>query len=175
VTLANLVIMTADELMATDSLERQAARRAARQQPLVRLIFRRFLDRGGPIPIEDIVAGSTDSRPEALRDAIVALDDEDLIRVRAGQIDIAYPFSAAPTPFRLRLSGGRERFACCAMDALGIAPMVGEAVSISSQCHHCGDPLELSATPVGPGRDADGVMVWFGKRGDEKCKVADSL
>jgi hypothetical protein len=41
--LANLVILTADELKALDSLQRQVARRAARQQPLVRLILRTFL------------------------------------------------------------------------------------------------------------------------------------
>jgi hypothetical protein len=175
VTLANLVIMTADELKAINPLERQAARRAARQQPLARLILRTFLDRGGPIPVEDFIAASPVGLPEALHDALVALDDDDLIRVRAGQIDIAYPFSAVPTPFRLRLSDGGERFACCAMDALGIAPMVGEAIVIRSQCHHCGDLLEFSATPDGPGPDGDGVMVWFGKREDENCKVADSL
>jgi len=173
--LANLVILTADELKALDPLERQAARRAARQQPLVRLILRTFLQRGGPIPVEDIIAASPDGHAAALHDALVALDDEDLIRVRAGQIDIAYPFSGAPTPFRLRLSGGREPYACCATDALGIAPMVGEPVEITSSCHHCGEPLKFAATPPGVGLDAEGVMVWFGKRGDEGCKAFDSL
>ena len=61
------------------------------------------------------------------------------------------------------------------MDALGIAPMVGETIEISSQCHHCGAPLSFAATPHGLGPDADGVMVWFGRRSDERSKVADSL
>ena len=173
--MANLVIMTANELKALNPLERQAARRAARQQPLMRLILRTFLQRGGPIPVEDIIAASSGAAPDTLHDAFVALDDEDLIRVRAGQIDIAYPFSGAPTPFRLRLSGGRERYACCATDALGIAPMVGEPVEITSSCHHCGEPLKFAATPHEVGLDAEGVMVWFGKRGDEGCKAFDSL
>ena len=173
--MANLVILTADELKALDPLERQAARRAARQQPLIRLILRTFLERGGPIPVEDIVAGSPGSRAEAVNDALVALDDHDLIRLRAGQIDVAYPFSGAATPFRLRLSGARARYACCATDALGIAPMVGEPVEITSSCHHCGEPLKFAATPHGVGRDAEGLMVWFGKRGDEQCKAFDSL
>ncbi|MGH7309503.1 MAG: organomercurial lyase [Candidatus Rokuibacteriota bacterium] len=173
--MANLVILTAEELKALNPLARQAARWAARQQPLVRLILRTFLEQGGPIPVEDVIAASPDGHVGMIHDALVALDDEDLIRVRAGQIDIAYPFSAAPTPFRLRLSGGRERYACCALDALGIAPMVGEPMEISSQCHHCGDPLEFSATPDRPGPEAEGIMVWFGQRGDERCKVADSL
>ena len=173
--MANLVILTADELKSLNPLERQAARRAARQQPLVRVILRTLLQRGGPIPVEDIVAASPDDHATALHDALVALDDDDLIRMRAGQIDVAYPFSAAPTPFRLRLSGGRERYACCATDALGIAPMVGEPIEITSSCHHCGEPLKFAATPQGVGPDAEGVMVWFGKRGDEGCKAFDSL
>ena len=173
--MANLVILTADELKSLNPLERQAARRAARQQPLVRVILRTLLQRGGPIPVEDIIAASPDGHATALHDALVALDDDDLIRMRAGQIDVAYPFSAEPTPFRLRLSDGRERYACCATDALGIAPMVGEPVEITSSCHHCGEPLKFAAAPQGVGPDAEGVMVWFGKRGDEGCKAFDSL
>jgi hypothetical protein len=44
--LANLAILTAEELKALTSLERQAARRVARQRPLVRLILRIFLEQG---------------------------------------------------------------------------------------------------------------------------------
>jgi hypothetical protein len=151
------------------------ARRTARQEPLVRLILRTFLERGGPIPIQDIVAASPDGSAEAIHDALVALDDDDLIRVRAAHVDVAYPFSAAPTPFRVRLSDGRERYACCATDALGIAPMVGESVAIRSECHHCGAPIGISVTPHGPRPDAEGVMVWFGKRGDDRCRAIDGL
>jgi Alkylmercury lyase len=171
---AELVILTADALKALNSLERQAARRTAREQPLAQLILRAFLQRGSAIPVEDII-GSPEHAVDATYDAIAALDDDDLIRIRTGLIDMAYPFSAAPTAFRVLVSGGRDRYACCATDALGFAPMIGEAVEIRSQCHHCGAPLELSATPDGPGPDADGVMVWFGKRGDESCKAFDSV
>jgi hypothetical protein len=158
VTVASLRILTANDLKALDSLERQAARRAARQQPLVRLILRAFLERGGPIRLEDLTTALPDGRADMLREALLALDDEDLIRFREGLIDIAYPFAAAPTPFRLRLRDGRERYACCAMDALGIAPMVGEAIEIRSSCYHCGAALTLSATPDGPGPESHGMM-----------------
>lgn len=164
--MASLVIKTAEEFMGLDSLERQAARRAARQRPLVRQIFQRFVERGGPVAVRDLVAD---------HHALVALDEEDLIRLRGDDVDIAYPFSAVPTPFLVRLSAGRERYACCAVDALGIAPMLGEDVEIRSRCHHCGDPLEFSTTPHGPRPEADGVMLWLGKRGDDRGKVADSL
>ena len=168
--MANLVIMTADELKALNSLERQLARRTARQQPLVRLVLSTFVQRGGPIPINDIVTGAPHGQ-----EALMALDADDLIRVRAGQVDMAYPFSAAPTPFRVRLSTGGERYACCATDALGIAAMIGEPIDITSACHHCGESLHFAATPDGVGSNAEGLMVWFGKRGDDGCKAFDSL
>ncbi len=168
----NLVVLTAEELKTLNPLERQVARRAARQQPLVQLILRIFLRKGGPIPVADIIAASPDGDAEA---ALVAFEDEDIIRVRAGQIDVAYPFSAGATPFHVRLPRGRQRYACCATDALGFAPMVGEPVEIESSCHHCGEALKFIATPHGVDPEAEAVMVWFGKRGDEGCKAFDSL
>ena len=173
--MADLVILTAEELKARSQLERRVARRAAREKPLVRLILRTFLERGGPIPIPDIVVASPDASAEAIHDALVALDADDVIRIRATHIDVAYPFSAAPTPFRVRLSDGGERYACCATDALGMGPMVGEPLEIMSQCHHCDAPLGFSVTPDGPAPDAEGVMVWFGKRGDDRCKAIEGL
>jgi hypothetical protein len=98
-----------------------------------------------------------------------------LIRIRDGHVDLAYPFSASPTAFVVRLADGRERYACCATDALGIAPMVDQRIEIRSVCHHCGVALELSATPAGPGPEASDVMMWVGKRTEEGCKAADSL
>ena len=94
--MADLLILTADELKALNSLERQAARRAPRQQPLTRLVLRTFLQQGGSIPVEDIIAASPGVRSDALHDALIARDDEDLIQVRAGQMDLAYPCQRPP-------------------------------------------------------------------------------
>jgi hypothetical protein len=104
-----------------------------------------------------------------------ALDDDDLIRVRDGQVDVAYPFSTAPTPFVVRLSDGAERYACCATDALGFAPMLGQPVHIASRCHHCKAPLAFSVSPDGPGSESDGVMVWFEKHTENRGRALDSL
>jgi alkylmercury lyase-like protein len=172
---ASLEIKTADELTALDVEGRGRTRRAGRETSASKRILRIFLDRGGPIPVDEIVAAFQDGPGEAIHQALVALDNDDLIRIRTGQIGIAYPFSASPTPFVVRLPGGKERYACCAMDALGIAPMVGQRVEIRSRCHHCKTPLEFSVSPDGPGPEAAGVMLWLGKRTDEQCKVADSL
>jgi len=103
------------------------------------------------------------------------LDDEDLIRISDGHVDLAYPFSASATPFVVRLRDGRERHVCCAIDALGIAPMVGQPVEIRSRCHHSDTPLQFAATPEGPGAGAAGIMLWVGKRTEERCQGIDAL
>ena len=173
--MTNLVILTADELIALDVEGRGPARRAAREAPLPRRILRTFLDRGGPIPLEELVADFQGGSTGAVHDALTQLDDDDLIRIRGGDVDLAYPFSASPTAFLVRLADGRDRYACCATDALGIAPMIGQRIEVRSRCHHCGTPLQFSATPDGPGPEAAGVMMWVGKRTEEGCKAADSL
>ena len=170
--MASLEIKTADELIALDVEGRGRTRRAGRETFASRRILRIFLDRGGPIPVDEIVAAFQD---DPIHQTLAALDNDDLIRIRDGHIDIAYPFSACPTPFVVRLPGGKERYACCAMDALGIGPMVGQRVEIRSRCHHWRMPLEFSVSPDRPGPEAEGVMLWLGKRTDERCKVADSL
>lgn len=170
-----LEIKTADELIDQDVEARWTARRTARQTDVFQRILRAFLDRGGPIPVDDIVSAFPGGPTQAVHDALVGLDDDDLIRIRDSHVDIAYPFSASPTPFVVRLVGGGERYACCAMDALGVAPMVGQRVEVRSRCHHCRTPLEFSAAPDGPGPESDGIMLWIGKASEDRRRVADSL
>ena len=164
--MAKLVVLTAAEVIALDVEGRGKARLEARTTPLARQIIGAFLERGGPLPV-----GALGADP----DALAHLHDADLIRIHDGHIDVAYPFSAAPTAFVVRLPDGKERYACCATDALAIAPMVGLPVKISTRCHHCGTPLEFSSTPEGPGADAGGIMLWVGARTDEGCRSIDGL
>ena len=173
--MTTLSIKTAEEFRTLEALERQASRRAGRETPLVQHILRLFVDRGGPVRIDDLVKASDGPRAAAMREALTRLDAEDLIRIRDDHVDIAYPFSTGPTAFVVRVGAGRERYACCATDALGIAPMVGQRIEIRSRCHHSGVPLEFSVTPDGPGPDAAGVMLWIGKVSEAGCKAADGL
>ncbi|PYQ00951.1 MAG: hypothetical protein DMF83_26865 [Acidobacteria bacterium] len=171
---ATLEIRTAEEL-ADPALEaRWAARRADRETDVLQRILRSFVERGGPIPVDDIVATFPDDARASVHDTLRALDDDDLIRVRDGHVDVAYPFAAAPTSFVIRLPDGAERYACCATDALGIAPMLGLSVHIGTKCHHCQAPLNFSVSPdAGP--EVDGVMVWFEKQADHRGRALDSL
>ncbi|MFB4269664.1 alkylmercury lyase family protein [Nonomuraea sp. GTA35] len=60
-----------------------------------------------------------------------------------GRIRAAYPFSASPTPHRVQIAGGPAVFAMCAIDALGIAAMLGRDVRITSADPHDGRPVTV--------------------------------
>jgi len=120
-----LDIRTAAELIDPELEARWTTRRAARETDVLQRVLRAFVERPGPVAVEQIVAAFADGPSEGIRQALARLDEDDLIQIRDGLVDVAYPFSAFPTPFVVQLANGQERCACCAIDALGIAPMLG--------------------------------------------------
>jgi hypothetical protein len=172
-----LEIKTAEEIIAAhaDPETHQGQRRAARETPLMRAIYRIFLAGGGPVPTEEIATALPTSARSALGRDLAKLDEDDLIQLTDGVVEVAYPFSARPTPFVVRLGNQRERFVCCAIDALGMASMVGDPVDVLGRCHHCGDSLSFAVHPEGPGPQADGVMVWVGRRCEGEQRAATGL
>src|SRR5437879_3615025 len=89
---ASLEIKTADELIALDVEGRGRTRRAGRETLASRRILRMFLDRGGPIPVDEIVAAFQDGTGDPIHQALAALDNDDLILIRDGQVTDAYQF-----------------------------------------------------------------------------------
>jgi hypothetical protein len=133
------------------------------------------VDTGGPVPVDEIITAFSEERRTSVADTLAALDTDDVIRIQDGRIDLAYPFSAAPTPFVVRLPQAGDRYTCCAVDALGTAPMIGAPVHVRSRCHHCREPLEFPVAPDGPAPEAGAIMLWIGKRAEDRCRAADSL
>ena len=170
----NLDIKTAEELVDARLEARWAERRQGPQAEVLRWILHAFAERGGPIAVRDVEVAFPEWPAIAVRGEMAALDERDLIVLAEHEISLAYPFSATPTPFEVKFKDGRERFACCATDALGIAAMLSTRISIRSRCHHCGEPLELAADATGP-LDAGEVMVWVGKRQEGKRRACTSL
>jgi hypothetical protein len=72
----------------------------------------------------------------------IQLDEADRIRA-------AYPFSAVPTPHMVRIDSGPRVYAMCAIDALGMAAMLGRAVTIASADTRTGQPITVTVTKSG--------------------------
>lgn len=53
------------------------------------------------------------------------------------------PFCVPPTDFRVR-SGGREWWAICGWDALGIPAALGAAGTVDASCADCGDAISIT-------------------------------
>jgi len=157
---------TAAELMDASFLARWADR--ATLGPAARATLAEILDRfvadGAPIEIASLRDGG----------AVTELDERDLVYVSDGRVVLAYPWSGTPTAFVTVLADGRQRWACCAIDALGVAAMLGQPVTVRAGCHHCEARLDLAVTPAGPVGD-DGVMAWIGERGDLRGKACTAL
>jgi hypothetical protein len=66
-----------------------------------------------------------------------------------GAISAAYPFSPVPTRHLVTISGGPQVYAMCAIDALGIAAMLGKTVTISSSEPGTGAPVTVTVPPAG--------------------------
>lgn len=63
----------------------------------------------------------------------------------SGEILMANPFSAVPTPFHVKV-GEVEAYGNCIWDALGIPAMLGADGVISCSCGDCGAAAEIRVT-----------------------------
>jgi hypothetical protein len=85
--------------------------------------------------------------------ALAALAREDLVHLdEAGEIAVAYPFSGRATAHRVRFSTGHETHAMCAIDALGIASMFEQPITVDSLDPLTGDEVRVR---LGENGDAD--------------------
>ena len=154
-------IRTAAEVLTPERAAEWAARRAQRDDPVLRAIWREFVERGGPVALASLIAALPDLSAAAVRTGMAALDAADLIEQESDEVRLAYPFTAEPNEFEVVLPGDRSRYACCAIDALGVAPMLGAVVTVRSRCHESRMPLAFEIDPVaGPRRAPPGILAW---------------
>lgn len=151
-----------------------AARLSAQEDEVRRTILRTFAL--GTTPTTASLLKQCGLSSIKAREVLLRLMAMDLLSLDStGETVLAaYPFSSVPTPHRVRL-GGRDVFALCAVDALGIPAMLGQTAEISSRCAHCGSKVEVQAQP-----DAlthyhpCEIVVWFPESKDDSCPVAQS-
>jgi hypothetical protein len=159
-----LPIRTAEDFMDRGRARRQRRRGVARRRGVLPHVLRLFVEQAGPVSraaLTEAVPGLTAAR---LDRELARLDAQDHLLLQDGAVVLAYPFSGLPNAFAVGLANGQERYACCAIDALGIAAMLRQRIDIRSRCHHSGEPLALVADPAGPEPAAAGMMVWVGER-----------
>ena len=121
-------------------------------------IYQHFVDTGrAPSPVE--IAVQFQLTPGAVEDGLRRLQDEaDALVLLPGTpyIWMAEPFSAVPTPFRVR-SGTRGWWGNCIWDALGILALIDTDGTVSTACPHSGQPLRVTAANRGL-EDAQGIV-----------------
>jgi hypothetical protein len=154
-----------------DGVEERAGRNRARrltpaERGLYRWVLRAFAQHGRP-PVEELIdiASSLGLHAE---EALARLAEEDLVhRDQGGEILVAYPFSGTPTAHRVRLDGGREAYAMCAVDALGIPFMLNEPGEIRSRDPLSGAEISVRIQPgVALEWRPDPAVVLWGATGD---------
>ncbi|MGI5157504.1 alkylmercury lyase family protein [Microbispora sp. CA-102843] len=84
----------------------------------------------------------------------------------SGAISAAYPFSPAPTLHRVRISGGPRVYAMCAIDALGIAAMLGKDVTIEATESGAGKAITVFVPADGstPVWEPASAVVFYGRQ-----------
>jgi alkylmercury lyase-like protein len=116
----------------------------ATQQEVREYIYRTTVQRGRPPRAAEAAAALGVAAGEVL-DAFRELGSRRLLALapESGEIVMAPPFSAVPTPFRVT-AGDRSYFASCVWDSYGIAAALHEDVDVDTSCACCGDPMSLA-------------------------------
>jgi hypothetical protein len=118
--------------------------------------YRTFVELGRA-PSAPEVADITGASEVAVREGWRRLHDAHaLVLDGAGEIAMANPFAAKPTPFRVE-AAGRSWFANCAWDAFGIGAALGADSTIHTECADCRSPLDID---VRDGRPDDTDLVF---------------
>jgi hypothetical protein len=149
--------------------ERAGCNRAKRLTPaernLYRWVLRAFAQHGSP-PVDKLVDVAS-SLGLDVEQALERLAEEDLVHRAQGEIVVAYPFSGTPTAHRVRLNGGREVYAMCAVDALGIPFMLDASAEIRSHDPLAGAEVNVQIQPgAGLAWRPDPAVVLWGATGN---------
>jgi hypothetical protein len=108
-------------------------------------IYRSFLANGTPPTVAETSRSLSMTEADATA-AYQRLADGRVIVLEHGTHDVlmAAPLSAVPTPHRVKVSDGREYYANCIWDAMGVLTMLGRDGEIDTSCRDCNESLGLS-------------------------------
>ena len=133
------------------------------EEAVTRHAFRAILD-GRPATVGELPLAL--SRPPAVVEAAVGLLTEwgiIVVEPETGQILGARGLSLTETSHRLLL-GGHQRYAFCAVDAVGIPAALGADARVESRCHHCQAPLTVALRGGAVVEAPEGTVIWAVER-----------
>jgi hypothetical protein len=122
--------------LAPSGLPARQARLAGSLRELHQAVLRAFIGAGSQVHRDDLreVAAGLELDVE---EAFAELARADLVHLDpAGKIVVAYPFCGHDTGISVSLAGGPQRWAMCAIDALGIPQMTGMDAVITAVDPH---------------------------------------
>jgi hypothetical protein len=113
-------------------------------------VYRHFAETGQR-PSLETVSARVSADAERVRSAYVRLRAQRVLSLEAdgSSIRMAPPFSGVPTQ-HVVLVDGKQYFANCAWDALGIPAALHQAGIVYSRCEQSGEPLRLAVHLEGP-------------------------
>lgn len=140
---------------------------------VLRAVLRSFAATGGP-PEQHVLDEA--ARPFDSSRVLAELADGDFVGLdRGGRITVAYPFSATATAHTVRIAGGATAYSMCAIDALGVAAMVGADVLITSADPSTGEPVSVAVDAGGAVWDPDTAVVFAGHTASESAGPSAEL
>ncbi len=106
-----------------------------------------YVMREGQLPTITETASALSYTPEAVRTSFQRLADGHILVLQkaSGEILMANPFSAVPTPFLVK-AGERAYFGNCIWDAMGIPAILKQDATIEASCGCCGTGMHLRVT-----------------------------
>lgn len=133
-----------------------------------KFILREFARTGKAPGSEEIVEGMELCASDTVDRTIEKLASADILTRKEGEIVSAYPFSARQTRHRVIFDDGREVYALCATDALGIHFMLDRGITVISRCPWCEGETKVK---VGNGRiesrEPEGMLEFVSEQ--ERC------
>ncbi|HEX4966400.1 MAG TPA: organomercurial lyase [Thermoanaerobaculia bacterium] len=107
------------------------------------LIYRTTVEQGRPPRSTDVAARLGIDAAAAI-DAFKRLNSRRLLALapESGEIVMAPPFSAVPTPFVVT-AGWQSYFANCVWDSFGIAAALHQDTDVETSCACCGEAMTL--------------------------------
>jgi hypothetical protein len=125
-------------------------------------VYRQFIEKGSCPGRSDIARALNRSLPE-VADALAELARAHMVVLQpeTGEVLMANPLSAVPTPFVVvteHSQGARQWFGNCIWDALGVISMLETDGCVITACGCCGEEMTVRVDNKKPATQPEGIV-----------------